>query len=55
MNEQAMIVNYFAAMLARVALEGEGIINDRDAEDRLAAEIMVAVQNWLDIGKERPV
>ena len=54
MNEQA-IVNYFAAMLARVALEGEGIINDRDAEDRLAAEIMVAVQNWLDIGKERPV
>ena len=55
MNEQAQIVKYFAAMLARVALEGEGIINDRDAEDRLAAEIIVAVQTWLDVGKERPI
>jgi hypothetical protein len=47
------IVKYFAQMLAKVALESEGVENDRDAEARLAEAIMEAVQTWLDVG-ERP-
>ena len=46
------IVNYFARMLAQVALESEGIEGDRDAEARLAEAIMEAVRTWLDIGPQ---
>lgn len=49
---QQQIVKYFAQMLARVALEGEGIEGDRDAEERLAETILEAVQTWLDVGPQ---
>ena len=49
------LLGYVTRMLAQVALEREGIINDRDAEERLAAEIAVTVQAWLDVGKARPI
>ena len=49
------LLGFVARMLAQIAIEGAGMARDHDAEDRLAAEIMVTVQNWLDIGKERPV
>jgi hypothetical protein len=53
MMSDERLVRYFAEMLAKVALEHEGVENDRDAEVRLAEAIMEAVQTWLDVG-ERP-
>ena len=52
MTPSTEVVRYFAQMLARVALEHEGIENDRDAEARLAEAIMEAVQRWLDVGEQ---
>lgn len=50
MNDDRL-VKYFAQMLARVALEREGVDGDKDAEERLAEVIMDAVQTWLDVGE----
>ena len=49
------LLGFVARMLAQIAIEGAGMARDHDAEDRLAAEIMVTVQNWLDVGTARPI
>jgi hypothetical protein len=48
---KAELVKYFAQMLAKVALEADGVEGDRDAEQRLTEVIMEAVQQWLDVGE----
>ncbi|HEV8503684.1 MAG TPA: hypothetical protein VGR63_19085 [Casimicrobiaceae bacterium] len=49
---QQELVKYVAWMLAKIALEGEGIVGDRDAETRLTEVILDAVQTWLDVGEQ---
>jgi len=51
MPDDERIVKYFAQMLARVALEAEGVEGDRDAENRLAEVILAAVARWLTVGE----